>query len=132
MHVANGRARNSVVSGGLLPVQQSTSYNLVGCQGPTGRKGTKGQVSDLAEDLRPVSEVEAGVNFPPAGHARGQVAVFVSGRQPGPGSRWSRSGAVTPSRLLNPNPRHLGADWVSGNQWAGGRCAVPTGRGSRC
>ena len=40
-------ARNSVVSGGFLPTQKSTSYNLeVGRHGP-------------AEDLRPVSEVEA-------------------------------------------------------------------------
>ena len=32
-------------------------------QGPTGRSGTEGGVSGPAEDLRPVSEVKAGVNF---------------------------------------------------------------------
>ena len=38
-----------------------------------------------------------GVNFWPAGQARGQVIVHSLGRRPGPGTRWSRSGAVTPS-----------------------------------
>ena len=65
-------ARNSGVTGGLLPVCKSTSYNLVGCsQSPTRRKSTKGGVPGLAEDLRPVSEVEAGVNFRPAGRVQG-------------------------------------------------------------
>ena len=68
-------ARNSRVTGGLLPVCKSTSYFLeVGRQGPTRRKGSKGGVSGPAEDLRHVSEVEAGVNFRPAGGVRGQVA----------------------------------------------------------
>ena len=58
------RARNSGGIGGLLPVQRSTSYRLDECsQGPTRRKGTKGGGSGLAEDLRPVSEVETGVLF---------------------------------------------------------------------
>ena len=39
-------------------------------QGPTGRRRTKGGVSSPAEDLRPVSEVVAGVNFRPAGWVR--------------------------------------------------------------
>ena len=39
---------------------------------------TKGGVSCPTEDLRPVSEVEAGVNFRPAGGVRGQVAGFCS------------------------------------------------------
>ena len=60
-----------------------------------GRKRVKGGVSGPAEDLRPVSEVEAGVNFQPAGQTRGQVVVQSSGRQPG-GTRWSRCSAVTP------------------------------------
>ena len=65
-------ARNSRVTGGLLPVCKSTSYFLeVGRQGPTRRKGSKGGVSGPAEDLRHVSEVEAGVNFRPAGGVRG-------------------------------------------------------------
>ena len=46
--------------------------------GPTGRRCTKGGVSGPAEDLRPVSEVEAGVNFRPAGGVRGQVCRFTS------------------------------------------------------
>ena len=75
------RARKSGGTGGLLPVQRSTSYCLnnswsdtVRVQGPTGTRRVKGGVSGLAEDLRPVSEVEAGVNFRPAGCVRGQVA----------------------------------------------------------
>ena len=47
--------------------------------GPTGRRCTKGGVSGPAEDLRPVPEVEAGVNFRPAGRVRGQVAGSLPG-----------------------------------------------------
>ena len=68
-------------TGGFLPVQKSTSYCLgnswsdtARSQGPTARRCTKGGVSGPAEDLRPVSEVESGVNFRPAGRVRGQVA----------------------------------------------------------
>ena len=46
--------------------------------GPTGTRRVKGGVSGPAEDLRPVSEVEAGVNFRPAGSVRGQVTWFTS------------------------------------------------------
>ena len=47
-------------------MQRSTSYNLDACsQGPTGTRRVKGGVSAPAEDLRPVSEVESGVNFRP-------------------------------------------------------------------
>ena len=56
-------------------------------QGPTGTKRVKGGVSGPAEDLRPVSEVEAGVNFRPAGGVRGQVAGSLPRRQPGTGTR---------------------------------------------
>ena len=96
--VKHEHARNSVVSGGLLPVQKSTSYNLEeGRQGPTWRTGSKGGVSGPAEDLRPVSEVEAGVNFGPAGGVRRQVAGSLPRRQPGAGTRQQRVGVVTPS-----------------------------------
>ena len=89
--------RNSRCTGGLLPVCKSTSYNLeVGRQGPTRRQGTKGGVSGPAEDLRPVSEVEAGVNFRPVGGVRGQVAGSIPRRQPGTGTRQVRRGVVTP------------------------------------
>ena len=41
--VMHAHARNSVVTGGLLPVQKSTSYDLAGCrEGPTCRKRVKG------------------------------------------------------------------------------------------
>ena len=66
-------------------------------KGPTGRRCTKGGVSGPAEDLLPVSEVEAGVNFRPAGGVRGQVADFSPGRQPGTGTRRVREGVDTPS-----------------------------------
>ena len=66
-------------------------------EGPTGRRCTKGLVSGPAEDLRSVSEVEAGVNFRPAGGVRGQVAGSLPGRQPGTGTRQVKGGAVTPS-----------------------------------
>ena len=66
-------------------------------RGPTGRRCTKGGVSGPAEDLRPVSEVEAGVNFRPAGWVRGQVAGSLPGRQPGTGTRRNKGSVVTPS-----------------------------------
>ena len=91
-------AFNSGSACGLLLVCKTTSYNLEVCsQGPTWRKGTKGGVSGPAEDLRPVSEVEAGVNFRPAGGVRGQVAGSLPGRQPGTGTRRVREGVVAPS-----------------------------------
>ena len=55
-------------------------------------RSTKGVVSGPAEDLRPVSEVEAGVNFRPAGGSRGQVAGSLPRWQPGTGSRRVREG----------------------------------------
>ena len=66
-------------------------------QGPTGRRCTKGGVSGPAEVLRPVSEVEAGVNFRPAGGVRGQVASSLPRRQPGTGTRTGKGVVVTPS-----------------------------------
>ena len=62
--------------------------------GPTGRRCTGG-VSGPAEDLRHVPEVEAGVNFRPAGRVRGHVAGSLPGRQPGTGTR--KGSVVTPS-----------------------------------
>ena len=83
---------------------KSTSYNLeVGRQGPTWRKGSKGGVSGPAEDLRPVSEVEAGVNFRPA------VGVL-PGKQPAqvPGGYGEvRSHLPSTRRFLTPDSRHL-------------------------
>ena len=104
-------------------------------KGPTGRGCTKGGVSSPAEDLRPVSEVEAGVNFRPAGGVRGQVAGSLPRRQPGAGTRRVREGVVTPSlhrRFLTPDSRHLDVGWTSDNQWAGRRCVVPHDRGFGC
>ena len=66
-------------------------------QGLRRRKRVEEWVSGPAEDLRPVSEVETGVNFRPAGGVRGQVAGSLPGRQPGIGTRRRREGAVTPS-----------------------------------
>ena len=66
-------------------------------QGPTGIRCTKGGVSSPAEESLPVSEVEAGVNFRPAGGVRGQVAGSIPRRQPGAGTRQHRVGVDTPS-----------------------------------
>ena len=47
-----------------------------------------------------------GVNFRSAG--RGQVVVHSPGRRPGPGTRWSRSGAVAPSTHPKvPDTQHM-------------------------
>ena len=78
-------------------------------QGPTGRRCTKGGVSGPAEDLRPVSEVEAGVNFRPAGGVRRQVAGSLPRRQPGTGTRQVRGGVDKPSL----HPEVSGIQFVS-------------------
>ena len=96
-------ACNSGGTGGLLSVQRFTSYcdnswsDTDRVQGPTGTKRVKGGVSGPAEDLRPVAEVAAGVNFRQAGGVREQVAGSLPRRQPGTGARQVRRGVVTPS-----------------------------------
>ena len=83
-------------------------------QGLRGRKRVKGGVSGSAEDLRPVSEAEAGVNFRPVGGARVQVAGSLARRQPGTGTRTGKGSVVTPS--LHPEvPDHLDQARESGN-----------------
>ena len=89
-------ARRTVTSMHALNTHNSWS-DTGRVQGPTGRRSAKCGISGPAEDLRLVSEVEAGVNFRPAGGVRGQVAGSLPGRQPGTGTRQVRGGAVTPS-----------------------------------
>ena len=89
-------ARRTVTSMHALTAHNSWS-DTGRVQGPTGRRCTKGGVSGPAEDLRPVSEVEAGVNFRPAGGVRGQVAGSLPRRQPGTGTRTGKGCVVTPS-----------------------------------
>ena len=138
---ANGRTRSSRVYafnsgcvGGLLPVCKSTSYHLEVCrQRLTGRKRVKGGVSRPAEDLLPVSEVEAGVNFRPAGGVRGQVHFPGSNQAQVPGrSREVWSHLPSTLRLLVSSSCHLDTDWTSGNRWAGRRCVEPHGREFGC
>ena len=111
MHVA----QNSGEVCGLLPVRRSTSYNLGGGgKGPTRTRSTIDWVSGLAEDLRPVSEVETGVNSRPTSSVRGQVAGSLPRRQPGTGTRRVREGADTP--FLHPEVPGIqfvspGSDW---------------------
>ena len=71
--------------------------DTVRVQGLTGRRCTKGGVSSRAEDLFPVSKVEARVNFRPAGGVRGQVAGSIPRGQLNTGTKLVREGAVTPS-----------------------------------
>ena len=82
----------SILHGALVNSWSDT----VRLHGPTGTRRVKGGVSSLAEDLRPVTEVEA-VNFRPAGRVRGQVAGSLPGRQPGTGTRTGKGSVVTPS-----------------------------------
>ena len=67
----------------VSPMHAAHSHNswsdTVSLQGPSGRKRVKEEFSGPAEDLRPVSEVEAGVNFRPAGSVREQEQVHFSG-----------------------------------------------------
>ena len=100
-------------------------------QGPTGRRCTKGGVSGPAEDLRPVAEVAAGVNFRPTGGVREQVAGSLPRKQPGR-SREVWSHLPSTRRFLVSNSCHLDTDWTSGNRWAGRRCVGPHGREFGC
>ena len=82
---------------GTLACMNSWS-DTVRSQGPTGRRCTKGGVSGPAEDLLPVSEVEAGVICRPGGGCTGAGCRFTSqgGNQAQvPGV--TGVGAVTPS-----------------------------------
>ena len=76
-------------------MQRSTSCSLGGGKDPTGRRNTEDAVSCPAEDLRPGSEVETGVNFQPARNVRGQVAGSPPSGQPGTATRRAREGAGT-------------------------------------
>ena len=69
--------------GSLVHDACSNSWSDTVRKGPTGRKCTKGGVSGPAEDLRPVPEVVAGVNFRPAGGVRRQVVGSFSGQATG-------------------------------------------------
>ena len=80
------------MGGGAAPGSTNSWSDTVHACGPSGGLCSKGGVSGPAEDLRPVSEVEAGVNFRPAGGVRGQVAGSLSRRQPGTGTRRVREG----------------------------------------
>ena len=110
---------------------------------PTWRKGTNGGVSGPAEDLRPVAEVEAGVNFRPAGGVRGQVAGSLPRRQPGTGTRPGKGGVVTPSlhpevpgiQFVSPGygldiRQPMGWTKVCGTTWSG--ICLLTGNASTC
>ena len=93
MSAAVAPAHASILHGAFVNSWSDT----VRLHGPTGTRRVKGGVSGPAEDLRPVSEVEAGVNFRPAGDVRGQVASSLPRRQPGTGARQGKGGVVTPS-----------------------------------
>ena len=104
--------------------------------GPTGTRRVKGGVSSPVEDLRPVTEVEAGVNFRPAGRAYGgrlQVH-FLGGNQalvPGE-TREVWSHLPSTRRFLFLCLCHLDRARESGNRWAGRRCVEPHNRGFGC
>ena len=109
--------------------------DTVRVKGPTGTRRVKGGASGPAEDLRPVSEVEAGVNFRPAGCVRGRLQVpFPGGNQaqvPGVSGK-VRSHLPFTRRFLVSNSCHLDTDWASGNRWAGRRCVELHDRGFGC
>ena len=108
--------------------------DTVRVQGPTGTRRVKGGVSGPTEDLRPVSEVEAGVNLRPAGGVRRQVAGSLPRKQPRAGTRQHRVGVVT----LSLHPEVPGIQFVSLGrglgirQWAGRRCVEPHSQGFGC
>ena len=118
-----------------MHVAHNSWSDTVRLQGPTGKKRVKDGVSGRVEDLRPVSEVEAGVIFRPAGSVRGQDAGSLPRRQPGAGTRQRRVGAVTPSL----HPEVLDTRFVSSGRglgisqsMVGRRCVKPHCRGFGC
>ena len=76
------------MGGGAAPGSTNSWSDTAHACCPTGSLCTKGGVSGPAEDLRPVSEVEAGVNFRPAGAARGRLQV----QSPGGNQAQARQG----------------------------------------
>ena len=109
--------------------------DMVRVQFPTGRRCTKGGVSSPSEDLRPVSEVEAAVNFGrPACTGAGCRFTSQEATRHRSQACQGRCGHTFPStrRFLVSNSCHLDTDWTSGNRWAGRRCVVPHGRGFGC
>ena len=121
-------------SGSLVHEACSNLCSDTGRQGPTGTRRVEGGVSGPAEDLRPVSEVEAGVNSRLAVY-RGRLQVpFPGGNQaqvPGVSGK-VRSHLPSTRRFLVSISCHLDTDWTSGNRWAGRRCVEPYGRGFGC
>ena len=75
----------------VSPMHDAYAHNswsdTVSSQGPRERKRGKEGFTGPAEDLCPVSEVEAGVNFRLAGGVRRQVVGSLPGQQPGTGTR---------------------------------------------
>ena len=105
-----------------VPIRVRTRVRV---KGPTGTRRVKGAVSGPAEDLRLVSEVEAGVNVRPAGGVRWQGAGSLPQEatrhryQAANGCVWTHLPSTR--RFLVSNSCHLDMDWKSGNQWAGRR-----------
>ena len=98
------------VSAAIAHARSSPMHCAHNSWSDTGRVPREGGgVSGPVEDLRPVSEVEAGVNFRPAGGVRGKVAGSLPRRQPGTGTRQVRGGVDTPSL----HPEVSGIQFVS-------------------
>ena len=117
------------MGGGAAPGSTNSWSDTAHACCPTGRRCTKGGVSGPAKDLLPVSEVEAGVNFRPAGGVREQVAGSLPRRQPGTGTRQCKGSVVTLSLHLEVP----GIQFVSpGYGLDGRRCVESHGRGFGC
>ena len=116
LHDSSLCSRNSGGTGGLLPVQRSTSYCLDNSlsdtgrfQGPTGRTVHQRWGFQSGRRFASCLRGEASVNFRPAGGVRGQVAVSLPRRHPGTGTRRVRESAVT----LSLHPEVPGIQFVS-------------------
>ena len=94
-----------------MPVAHNSWSDTGRAKGPTGTRNTKGGVSGPAEDLRPVSKMEAvhggrlQVHFP--GGNQAQVPC-------GTGLVWSHLPSTR--RFLTPDSRHLDVGWASGKK----------------
>ena len=123
------------MGGGAAPGSTNSWSDTAHACCPTGSFCTKGGISGPAEDLRPVSEVEAGVNFRPAGGVRGQVAGSIPRRQPDRNqARQGRCGHTFPPPAGSWYPIRVTwiKNWTSGNRWAGRGCVEPHDRGFGC
>ena len=120
-----------------MHVVHNSCSDTVRVRGPTGtRRCAEGGGSGPSEDFAPYLRGGGRGKFSAGRRCTGAGCRFTSqeGNQAQvPGNKGLvRTHLPCTRRFLTPDPRHLDADWTSGNQWAGRRCVEPHDRGFGC